>query len=142
MTDTHLLTMAEVEQRLRGRMGRKRIIAQLNVYPVYAGGPTHSRNGRKYLLTEEQFSRFIRSLECRSASSATPDRPASTSAGPSAERQFMRAQALIAQLLPSNTARAEKPKSMNKPSTAGAQASLSRRRLKLISPPSLAGPTR
>lgn len=61
------MTMAEVLERLRGRMGRTNLIAHLKKHPVYAGGPTHRKNGRKVLFTEGDYGRLIDSLAAPAA---------------------------------------------------------------------------
>ncbi len=59
-----IFTLAEVLERLKGRIGRTKLIAHINAVPRFAGAPTHRRNGVKYLFTEADIERIIDSLAC------------------------------------------------------------------------------
>ncbi len=49
-----LQTLPEVLDRLRGKIGRTGLLAHLEAVPVFAGGPTHGRHGRRYMFTADQ----------------------------------------------------------------------------------------
>lgn len=57
-----LMTLADVLKRLRGRVGRTNLIAHLQAFPAYGGGPTHRKNGRKILFTAGDYGRLIESF--------------------------------------------------------------------------------
>jgi hypothetical protein len=107
VADHDLMTMADVLERLKGRMGRTNLIAHLQAHPVYAGGPTHRKNGRKILFTQGDYGRLIESLACPvappSKSFHAPARRRSTSAARSGESAYSKALALTTPRSPSNT---------------------------------------
>lgn len=60
-----LLTLAEVLDRFKGLIGKTRLVAHIKAVPRFNGGPTHRKNGAKYLFTDGDIERVIASLECQ-----------------------------------------------------------------------------
>ena len=57
-----LLLLSEVLERLRGKVGRTRLLAHIVEHPRHNGGPTYRRNGRKLLFTEADYARLLDSF--------------------------------------------------------------------------------
>jgi hypothetical protein len=57
-----LLTLAEVLERFKGKIGQKFLVTHIRAVPRFAGGPTHRKVGAKYLFTEGDLVRIIESL--------------------------------------------------------------------------------
>ncbi len=65
--EAELYTLAQIVERFRGKIGRTNLVAHLKRVPQFAGGPTHRRNGAKYIFTEGDIKRLLESLAAPSA---------------------------------------------------------------------------
>lgn len=90
-----LMTLKDVLSRLHGTIKEKTLRKHLSETPIYGGGPTHRRWGRKFVFRNDDFKRLLDSLECRSKSSPAKIANISMSVEPSAEKAFLRAQELL-----------------------------------------------
>ncbi len=95
------MTLQEVTTRLQGRIGRTNLLHHLRANPFYAGGPTHRKNGSKFLFTPGDYARMLESLSCPAAlpskSSRAPARRRSTSEARSPASAYSRALELLKQ---------------------------------------------
>src|SRR5262249_17811822 len=125
MTETlpDLMRLGDVLGRLRGVIGRTALLQHLARVPVFAGGPTHGRGGRRYVFTPDQYRRLVESLSCPSELSAAAVAHCSMSAAPSAARAFTNARALAMQLLQKPTEPTVRPNSGSVASTGRGQSS-------------------
>lgn len=116
-----LMTLKDVLLRLHGTIKEKTLRKHLSETPIYGGGPTHRRWGRKFVFRNDDFKRLLDSLECRSKSSPVKIVNISMSVEPSAEKAFLRAQELLTR---NRRKRTELKESMN----SGQRVSLARAR--------------
>jgi len=102
-----LMTLAEVLDRLRGKIARTALLEHLQAVPIFAGGPTHGRHGRRYLFTAAQYGRLVESLACPPAPGQYATRSRPTPAPPSESHSSTRARKLVDDLLrkPAHSAR-------------------------------------
>lgn len=111
-----LLDLRAVLERLG--CSRNWLLAHLKKHPLHDAAPTHRRVGKRILFTEADFTRLLETMApCRSVSSAVPAPPCSTSAAPSADKEFTRAQRLLTRSARKPTAPAERTSCGIVPST-------------------------
>lgn len=67
-----LMTLPDVLERLRGKIGRTRLLEHLRGCPEYNGGPTHRKWGKKFVFSPHDYRRLIESMECHSSLSHSP----------------------------------------------------------------------
>lgn len=107
-----LFTLAELLQRLKGKIGRTKLVQHINAVPQFAGGPTHRKIGAKYLFTEADIGRIIDSLACpeNTASSLTTSNfgKERVLAAPSEQRAYDRAMKLLSKAMQKPTRRTTK----------------------------------
>ena len=121
------LTLAEALPLLP--CGRTFLLEHLKRWPVYAGGPTHRKIGNRYLFYPDDLARLKESFACHASeaaglalkSSPAKEPPRSTSAAPSPDAQFTKAQAQIRRLLPKRSGPRGKLPSTVIPFTAGSR---------------------
>jgi hypothetical protein len=91
-----LMNLQQVLERLRGTVGRSRLLDHLAAFPMFAGGATHGRLGRKYVFSPEQYRRLVESLSQprQPAAIRYPNAPL-----PNADRAYASARALADRLL-------------------------------------------
>ncbi|WP_339077203.1 hypothetical protein QQM41_11595 [Acetobacter sp. AC2005] len=109
-----LMTLKDVLLKLKGIVGKTYLSRHLKDHPEYNGQPTHRRIGGKIVFYPEDLPRLIESLECRSKSSHAKEGKRYTSAEPSADKAYMKAQAQITRSMQRLTARKEKRNSGKK----------------------------
>ena len=100
---SNLLMMKDLLLRLSGKIGETRLRKHLQETPVFAGGPTHRRWGKKIVFSGDDIERLLKSLECPSKLSVAPAANTFTSVEPSAEKAYLRAQALLTKSKPKHT---------------------------------------
>jgi hypothetical protein len=92
--DLKLLTLAEVVARFKGKIGKTKLVEHIIAVPFFADGPTHCKNGNRYLFTDSDIGRIIDSLAAQITNSE-PSRRVQQKALPSEERAFERAMAKL-----------------------------------------------
>ena len=95
-----LLTLADVLELHRGRIGRTTALKHLAAHPTYGGGPTHLRVGRKILFRHSDHERFVESFAACPAAPASKlsnalERKRSTSGERSRDGAYTRALELL-----------------------------------------------
>lgn len=90
-----LLRVSDVLERLRGTIGRSKLLEHLKNYPEHNGAPTHRRIVGRIVFHPDDIIRLIDSLECHSKSSHAPAEKRSTYAVPSADKAYLSALALL-----------------------------------------------
>ncbi|NPD70092.1 hypothetical protein HN018_21955 (plasmid) [Lichenicola cladoniae] len=58
----NLLLLSEVLERLRGKVGRTRLLAHIIKHPKFGGGRTHRQKSRKLLFTKADYARLLESF--------------------------------------------------------------------------------
>lgn len=106
-----LYTIAEVTENLR--VGRTFLLDFLRKNPLHNGTTTHRRIGNKILFTAGDYQALLEAISCHSKSSAAKARNTSTSAGPSEDKKFLKAQALLTPARPKDTGSNGKRRSGN-----------------------------
>lgn len=91
-----LFTLADVVRQLRGAIGKTNLVRHLKAVPRFAGGPTHRKNGAKYLFTPEDVARIIESLAVAS-DGLSPGNSLQERAAPSETQAYERAMKRLAQ---------------------------------------------
>ncbi|MCP1196231.1 hypothetical protein ACLEIY_10400 [Acetobacter tropicalis] len=86
-----LMTIKDVLSRLKGKIGRSRLVKHLHETPEYNGGPTHRKWGAKYLFSAQDYERLIESIECPSSSSKHQNRKTCISAALSPAKAYSKA---------------------------------------------------
>ncbi|MGO3517998.1 MAG: hypothetical protein ACTINM_05820 [Acetobacter cibinongensis] len=116
-----LMTISDVLSRLKGKIGRCRLVDHLKANPEYAGGPTHRRWGKKYLFSPGDYERLIESIECRSSSSRHQNQKTSTCAALSPGKAYLKARERLINGLQTKSGGKEKRNSGTKQFMANAQ---------------------
>jgi hypothetical protein len=111
-----LFTFSQVLELLKGRIGRTNLTKHLKAVPVFSGGPTHRKNGTKYLFTARDIERLVDSLVVppnEADSCGQRDTPPARFSSKSDQRQYENALRLLSDDQPSKT-RGRKAKSNRK----------------------------
>lgn len=90
------LTLQEVLERLKGLIGRTKLLSHLSAYPTYNGEPTHRRWGSRIIFYRDDYQRLLASLERPSASLSKREWITHAPPLPSAEKAYLRAMKLLA----------------------------------------------
>ncbi|GBR22958.1 hypothetical protein AA0616_2406 [Komagataeibacter nataicola NRIC 0616] len=86
-----LMTLQDVLERLKGKIGRCRLLGHIRECPEHNGGPTHRRWGRKYIFSQSDYHRLIESIECPSRSYPSRNRKISTCGALSPDKAYSKA---------------------------------------------------
>ncbi|WP_415439530.1 hypothetical protein [Acetobacter orientalis] len=104
-----LMTVPDVLERLKGKVGRTRLLEHLKRTPHYNGGPTFRWWGKKFIFSPEDYQRLIESMECHSSSPRSSTRKTGLSVGLSRAGEYWKVREQQTKNRQRNTEESAKP---------------------------------